>query len=47
MNELTNVLKIVNIAFRTVKFMEIAKKIIIVCAIGLGCFFAIKFWRNR
>ena len=47
MNELTNVLKVANVAFRTVRFMEIAKKVIIVSAVGLSCFFAFKFWRGR
>lgn len=47
MNEITNVLKVVNTAFRTVRFIEIAKKVIIVAAVGMSCFFAVKFWRSR
>lgn len=47
MNELTNALKFADIAFRTVRFMEIAKKVIIISAVGMCCLFAVKFWRSR
>lgn len=47
MNEITNALRVANAAFRTVRFMEIAKKVIVVSAVAICCFFAVKFWRSR
>lgn len=47
MNELTKVIKVANAAFKTVRYMEIAKKVIIVSAVLSSCFLAVKFWRSR
>lgn len=47
MNEFTNVLKFANLAIRTVRIIDIAKKVIIVAAVGVGCVFAVKLWRSR
>ena len=43
MNEITNVLKIANTAFRTVQIIDIVKKTVIASAAVACCVFAVKF----
>lgn len=47
MNDLTNALRVANVAFRTIRVMDAAKKIIGFTAAALCCVFALKFWKNR
>ena len=46
MNELSNALRIANVAFKTVKAMSVAKKVVAVGATVACCCLAVKFWRN-
>lgn len=47
MDNLTNALKIANVAFRTVRVMDTAKKVIGVSAAVLCTVLVFKFWRNK
>lgn len=47
MNEITNALRVANVAFKTVRVMDIAKKAVIVSAAAVCCVFALKFWKSR
>jgi len=47
MNDLTNALRVANIAFRTVRVMDTAKKVIGFSAAAVCCAFVFKFWRSR
>lgn len=46
MNEITNALRIANTAVKTVKAIDVAKKVIIASAAVSCCLFAVKFWRK-
>ena len=46
MNEITSALRVVNTAFKTVRIIDIVKKIVVASATMLCCVFAIRFWRK-
>lgn len=47
MNEITNTLRVVNAALKTVRVIDYAKKAVIVSAAATCCVFAFKLYRNR
>lgn len=47
MNDITNALRVADAAFKTVRIMDIAKKVVIVSAAAACCVFALKFWKSR
>lgn len=46
MNEITNALKVVSTAFKTVRIIDVIKKIVVASAAMLCCVFAVRFWRK-
>lgn len=46
MNEITSALRVVNTAFKTVRIIDIVKKIVVATAAVLCGVFAIRFWRK-
>lgn len=46
MNEITSALRIVNTAMKTVRVMDITKKVVVTAAVLGCCAFAVKFWRK-
>ncbi|MBQ4626247.1 MAG: hypothetical protein IJB45_03235 [Clostridia bacterium] len=46
MNEISNALKVVNTTVKTVRIIDITRKLVISAAAALCCFFAIRFWRR-
>lgn len=46
MNEITNALKVANVAVKTVKAMDFAKKAVVAGAAVACCCLAFKFWRS-
>lgn len=46
MNEITNALRVVNTAFKTVRIMDIIKRIVVALAALMCCIFAVRFWRK-
>lgn len=46
MNEITNALRVVNTAFKTVRIMDIIKRIVVAFAALMCCIFAVRFWRK-
>lgn len=46
MNELSNVLRTVNAAMRTVKVIDAAKKVTVVAAAAMCCVFAYRFFKK-
>lgn len=46
MNELTNALRVANTAVKTVKAIDVAKKVVIASAALTCCVLAVKFWRK-
>ena len=47
MNELTNALKVANVALKTVRVMNVAKKAVAAGAAVACCVLAVKFWRKN
>ena len=47
MNEITNALRVVNVAFRTIRIMDIVKRVIGFSAVAMCCLFAFNFWKNK
>lgn len=46
MNEITSALRVVNTAFKTIRVIDIVKKIVVASAAVLCCVFTIRFWRK-
>lgn len=46
MNEITSALRVVSTAVKTVRVIDVIKKIVVASAAGLCCVFAIKLWRK-
>jgi hypothetical protein len=46
MNEITSALRIVNTAMKTVRVMDITKKVVVTAAVLGCCVFAVKYWRK-
>lgn len=46
MNEITSALRVANTAFKTVKIIDIVKKVVIGAAALLCGFFVLRFWRK-
>ncbi len=47
MNEITNALKVANVAFKTVRVMDLAKKAVVAGAVVACGWLAFKFWRSK
>ena len=47
MKELTNVLRVADAAFKTVRVMDFAKKTVIATSAITCCCLAVKFWRKK
>ncbi len=47
MDEITNALKVANVALKTVRAMNVAKKAVVAGAAVTCCCLAIRFWRDK
>lgn len=47
MNEITSALKVANVAFKTVRVMNFAKKAVAAGAVVVCGWLAFKFWRSK
>lgn len=46
MNEITNALRVVNATFKTVRIIDVIKKMVITSAVLICCVFAFRFRRR-
>lgn len=46
MNEITSALRVANTAFKTVRIIDIVKKVIVAAAVMLCGVFMLRFWRK-
>lgn len=46
MNEITNALRVINTAVKTVKIIDVIKKAVVASAALICCIFAVRFWRK-
>ncbi|MBQ8015231.1 MAG: hypothetical protein IJ264_03480 [Clostridia bacterium] len=46
MNEITSAVRVVNTALRTVRVIDVIKKLVVALAALLCCIFALRFWRK-
>lgn len=46
MNEITNAIRVANVAVKTIKAMDFAKKAVVAGAAVACCCLALKFWRS-
>lgn len=47
MNEITNALRVINATYKTVRVMDVTKKVVVASAAAVCCLFAFRFWKNR